>query len=33
MQSREYIKLTEEGEEKRTAYELSIGKLTVLENE
>ena len=31
MQSREYIKLTEHGEEKRTAYELSIGRLTVLE--
>jgi primosomal replication protein N len=31
MQSREYRKLTEHGEETRTAYELSIGKLTVLE--
>lgn len=31
MQSREYVKLTENGEEKRTAYELSIGKLTVLD--
>lgn len=30
MQSREYVKRLEEGEEKRTAYELSIGKLTVL---
>lgn len=33
MQSREYIKRTEDGEEKHTAYELSIGKLTVLEKE
>ena len=33
MQSREYVKLTEYGEEKRTAYELSIGKLTVLDAE
>lgn len=30
MQSREYIKKTEHGEEARTAYELSIGRLTVL---
>ncbi len=30
MQSREYIKRTLDGEETRTAYELSIGKLTVL---
>ena len=33
MQSREYVKLTEEGEEKHTAYELSIGRLTVLDKE
>jgi len=32
MQSREYVKLTEHGEEKRTAYELSIGRLTVMQN-
>ena len=30
MQSRQYIKMMEHGEEVRTAYELSIGKLTVL---
>ena len=33
MQSREYVKLTEDGEEKHTAYELSIGRLTVLDKE
>ena len=33
MQSREYVKLTEDGEEKHTAYELSIGRLTVMEKE
>lgn len=32
MQSREYVKRLEDQEEKRTAYELSIGKLTVLHN-
>lgn len=31
MQSREYTKLTDHGEERRVAYELSIGKLTVLD--
>lgn len=31
MQSREYVKQVGETEEKRTAYELSIGKLTVLD--
>ena len=33
MQSREYVKSTPCGEEIRTAYELSIGKLTVLKPE
>lgn len=32
MQSREYTKLAGETEEKRTAYELSIGKLTVVDD-
>lgn len=31
MQSREYTKLVSETEEKKTAYELSIGKLTVVD--
>ena len=33
MQSREYTKLTDHGEERRVAYELSIGKLTVLDGQ
>ena len=33
MQSREYVKMTEHGPETRTAYELSIGKLTVLDRD